>query len=145
MTLNLSLLILLLSQMLLLSGVVYAQQSKAADSKMSRFTQEHKILPPGFVSDGCTMWFNADYKDCCVQHDLDYFNTGNRWRGRFRADNRLFLCVAGKNGSWHLLVAPVMWSGVRIFGSDWLPLSNKNVVHKFMRRATRYLVSKSNR
>ena len=77
-------------------------------------------FPEGFKSDGCTMFPNNDYLDCCVQHDLAYFKGGS-WKERWRADGRLKQCVAAKNGWWHKPVATIMWAGVRIGGVPFLP------------------------
>jgi hypothetical protein len=77
-------------------------------------------LPGNFKTDGCTLFPDGDYKNCCVSHDLAYFN-GGTLRERLRADNVLFKCVANKKGWWHKIVAPVMWTGVRIGGVSFLP------------------------
>ena len=81
---------------------------------------------PEFQSDGCTMWFDGEYKGCCERHDEDYFKSTG-WRTRLRADNRLFGCVA-KMGFGYSLIAPAMWLGVRIFGSPWFPIHKKRKV-----------------
>lgn len=71
-------------------------------------------------SDGCSMFPDGDYRDCCVVHDNAYF-AGGSWTMRWRADKRLFECVAGKPGLQHKFIAPVMWLGVRVFGVSCLP------------------------
>lgn len=118
--------------LLLFPAAVYAQQTFA-----SGFDGEDNVAgkrsAPG-ESDGCTLWFNGDFEDCCYRHDFAYRKSGLNWRTRLRADNRLFLCIAGKKGIWHLPLAPVMWTGVRIFGSDLLPLSSRNIVHQSFKR-----------
>ena len=81
-----------------------------------------EIVPANFISDGCSMFPDGKYRDCCVVHDLAYFNGGN-WKLRWRADKELFKCVAAKRGIEHKFIAPVMWLGVRSFGVDWLPTS----------------------
>lgn len=115
-----------------LSGTIYAQRNETANPGGKGTSVDKTFASP--VSDGCTMWFDGDYKDCCVQHDLEYLKGGNNWRTRLRADNMLFICVAGKKGLWHIALAPVMWAGVRIFGSDLSPSSRKNIIHKFFKR-----------
>lgn len=80
------------------------------------------VLPENFKTDGCTLFPDGDYRDCCVVHDLAYFHGGTR-RGRLRADNVLFRCVKNKKGWWHKIIAPMMWVGVRIGGVSFLPTS----------------------
>lgn len=75
-----------------------------------------------FKSDGCSMFPDGDYRDCCVAHDLAYFSGGS-WTKRWRADKKLFKCVAAKRGVEHKFIAPVMWLGVRVFGVSFLPTS----------------------
>src|SRR5437868_3732884 len=59
-----------------------------------------------FKSDGCTMWFNGEYRKCCEAHDAGYFTGAGNWRARLKADNKLFSCVANL-GVGYKLVAPV--------------------------------------
>ena len=104
---------------------------------------EKNTFPPGFKTDGCTLWFQMNYRDCCVQHDLDYWNwykTGG-WRGRLRADNRLFTCIAGK-GFFDKGLAPFMWVGVRVFGSPWFPAQKGNVIYNASRKVIRFFRKK---
>ena len=119
--------------LLLISGTIYAQQNeKNNPAAKSVFVSKSSA---SLATDNCTMWFDGDYRDCCRQHDADYLTGGDNWRTRLQADNHLFLCIAGKKGIWHLALAPVMWTGVRIFGSDFSPSSRRNVIHKFFKRA----------
>jgi hypothetical protein len=78
------------------------------------------IVPANFKSDNCSLFPDCDYADCCVEHDLAYFSGGS-WKMRWRADKKLFKCVAAKKGFQHKLIAPVMWAGVRVFGVPFLP------------------------
>ncbi len=77
-------------------------------------------VPADYVSDGCSRFPDGDYIDCCYEHDKSYF-VGGSWKTRWRADKKLYKCVAAKEGFKHKLIAPVMWSGVRIFGAPFLP------------------------
>lgn len=79
-------------------------------------------VPADFKSDGCSMFPDGAYRNCCVEHDLVYYAGGN-WKQRWRADKKLFKCVAAKRGFKHKIIAPVMWLGVRAFGVSWLPTS----------------------
>lgn len=91
-----------------------------------------------FKSDGCTFWFDGNYRDCCRQHDLDYWNwhQNGGWQGRLRADNDFFVCVASR-GLMAKLAAPVMWTGVRIFGSPLAPTHRRNPINKVSRKIIR--------
>jgi hypothetical protein len=93
----------------------FAQNNPISESK----TQP---IPADFQSDGCSQFPDGDYADCCYEHDKAYFKGGS-WTMRWRADKKLFKCVAAKKGFEHKLIAPVMWAGVRVFGVSFLPTS----------------------
>lgn len=76
--------------------------------------------PPGFKTDGCSLWPDGNYRDCCVEHDRAYF-VGGGIKERRRADNDLFKCVRSKGRTYNKVVAPFIWFGVRIGGVGWLP------------------------
>lgn len=76
----------------------------------------------GFKSDGCSMFPDGNYRQCCVEHDRKYFQGGSRLERR-RADNKLFSCVASQKKFYNKLVAPLMWLGVRVGGVGFLPTS----------------------
>ncbi len=77
-------------------------------------------IPPDYQSDGCTLFPDGNYRDCCVAHDRDYY-VGGSCKERRASDNRLYKCVRNKKGWYNKLVAPVMWAGVRVFGTSILP------------------------
>ena len=79
-----------------------------------------KIVPENFKSDGCSMFPDGCYKECCVEHDKAYFGGGS-WSSRWKADRQLLKCVAKKKGWWHKPLAPLMWAGVRLGGAPFLP------------------------
>ena len=81
-----------------------------------------KTIPATFKSDGCSMFPDGKYRDCCVEHDKAYF-AGGSWTNRWQADKKLFKCVASKRGFEHKIIAPLMWLGVRAGGVSWLPTS----------------------
>lgn len=83
-------------------------------------TVSQTAIPANFKSDGCSLFPDGDYRDCCVEHDKAYFNGGG-WSRRWRADKKLFACVAAKKGFQHKIIAPLMWAGVRVGGVSWLP------------------------
>ena len=107
------------------SGISQAQDaSSTTDTETKKSTTKEQTPTTNVESDGCTVWFNGGgFRDCCVKHDLAYFKSTG-WRTRLQADNQLFMCVA-KKGLGHSIVAPVMWLGVRIFGSPWFPIHKK--------------------
>lgn len=77
-------------------------------------------IPADFKSDNCTFFPDGNYCDCCVAHDRDYYKGGS-WKERRRSDNRLYRCVKSKKGWQNKFIAPVMWVGVRVFGTSILP------------------------
>ena len=70
-----------------------------------------------FKSDGCSLFPDGDYRDCCVEHDKAYY-VGGSLKERRIADNRLHACVSDKR---HKFLAPLIWIGVRIGGVPFLP------------------------
>ncbi len=96
-------------------------------SSSGAFTQTNsasaiEAVPATFKSDGCSLFPDCDYRDCCVEHDKAYYVGGN-WKMRWRADKKLFKCVAAKKGFQHKTIAPLMWLGVRVGGVSRLPTS----------------------
>ena len=64
-----------------------------------------------FSSDGCTSVPDFNFgKDCCAQHDRDYFDCEIT---RAEADRRMRECISRKG---YLVLPWVYWIGVRIFG-----------------------------
>jgi hypothetical protein len=77
------------------------------------------IVLSEFKTDGCTYFPDGDYRDCCVAHDLSY-HAGGSWTERWKADTKLYKCVAAKEGIQHKFIAPLMWLGVRAGGVPWI-------------------------
>ena len=75
---------------------------------------------PCFETDGCTLFPDGNYRDCCVAHDKDYYKGGTE-KERSRSDARLYRCVKRKKGWQNKIIAPIMWLGVRIGGVRFLP------------------------
>lgn len=71
-----------------------------------------------FATDGCTLYPDGEWADCCVEHDIDYW-CGGSVRDRKESDLELRRCVAekgfAKNG-W------AMYWGVRLGAHPLLPL-----------------------
>ncbi len=79
-----------------------------------------RVEPPSdFKGDGCTMFPDGDYHDCCFAHDKEYFRGGTSSERR-AADKRLYQCVKAKKGWHHAIVAPIIWMGVRVGGPEFL-------------------------
>lgn len=89
-------------------------------SAASAQTNGNNDLPPDFESDGCTFFPDGNYRDCCVEHDKDYFKGGS-CKERRKSDNRLYRCVKSKKGWQNKVIAPIMWVGVRVAGVPFLP------------------------
>ena len=76
------------------------------------------------TTDGCSLFPNrspfgeADWCHCCVVHDLVYWRGGTA-ETRLDADRELAACVQKTSGS--ALLANVLFTGVRIGGSPYLP------------------------
>jgi len=83
--------------------------------------QASLIDPPAdFRGDGCSLFPDGNYRECCEIHDLDYFRGGS-FRERRQSDKRLYRCVRSKKGWRNEIAAPVMYLGVRVFGMSILP------------------------
>jgi len=78
--------------------------------------------PADFPSDGCSLFPEGNYGECCVIHDREYYRGGS-FKERRASDKRLYRCVRSKKGWHNEIVAPVMYLGVRVFGVSFLPTS----------------------
>ncbi len=50
-----------------------------------------------FASDGCTLYIDWDYRDCCEAHDRAYWQWGPMYK-KLLADANLYACIAER---WH--------------------------------------------
>ena len=82
-------------------------------------TLPSRVMPADFKSDGCSLFPDGNYRDCCVEHDKLYYFGGTKEERR-AADRQLCTCVRAKG---HRFLAPMMYLGVRIGGGAWLPTS----------------------
>jgi hypothetical protein len=96
--------------------------SVSAFAQSNSVSENQPTVPADFKGDGCTNFPDGDYADCCFEHDKAYY-VGGSWKMRWRADKKLYQCVAAKKGFKHKLIAPIMWAGVRVFGVPFLPTS----------------------
>ena len=70
-----------------------------------------------FITDGCSIWPDGAWVECCVEHDIPYWCGGSREQ-RLEADRKLRECVADASGrslGW------TMYLGVRAGGHPSLP------------------------
>ena len=73
--------------------------------------------PHPFTTDGCSLWPDGPWVECCVLHDRAYWCGGSA-EERERADRTLEACVESAGSS---ATAGAMWLGVRIGGVPWWP------------------------
>ena len=85
-------------------------------------TNQTRVMPSDFKSDGCSVFPDGNYIDCCVEHDKDYYFGGSSDE-RKASDKRLYKCVKTTRGWQNKFVAPIMWLGVRTLGVPSLPTS----------------------
>jgi hypothetical protein len=78
----------------------------------------NREMPPDFKSDGCSLFPDGNYHDCCVQHDQTYY-FGGSLKERRAADKALYKCVRSKGNS--KLLASMIYMGVRVGGVSFLP------------------------
>lgn len=95
-------------------------QLLALSKKIKSEQQWKEPLPPNeFVSDGCSLWPDYDWVECCVAHDSIYWMGGTR-EDRFKADLSMKECVSSTG---HPIMGWIMYYGVRAGGVYWLPTS----------------------
>jgi len=73
----------------------------------------------GFTTDGCTLWSDGVWRECCIEHDIAYWCGGSEM-ARAQADGRLRECVASAG---HPTAAAWMYYGTRLGGSPMSPFS----------------------
>lgn len=76
------------------------------------------VLPPRrFTTDGCSLWPDGEWRQCCIEHDIAYW-CGGPAAARDKADLLLRACVvaAGREDA-----AAWMYYAVRLGGGPLLP------------------------
>lgn len=59
-------------------------------------TESGNPVPPReFYSDGCSVFMDGNWADCCIEHDVAYWCGGSYWK-RLHADVKLGGCVMDK-------------------------------------------------
>jgi len=94
-----------------------SQVSRTAEQVYNSSSLSGPLPPRTFKSDGCSLWPDGDWLECCVKHDLLYWQGGTS-KERRDADLELRECVTEKG---HPIVGQAMFLGVRIGGVWWLP------------------------
>lgn len=75
-----------------------------------------KLKP--FKSDGCSLYPDQGFNDCCVKHDKEYWKGGDLEK-RKESDKRFRKCILSKG---HKAQSKIIYVGVRLFGHPILPL-----------------------
>ena len=77
----------------------------------------HSVMPEHhFTTDGCSMWPDGPWVDCCVSHDIAYWCSGNA-EDRLAADKELQKCA---NDASFSPMGTLMLLGVRLGGGPRL-------------------------
>jgi hypothetical protein len=71
-----------------------------------------------FTTDGCSMFPDGGWQDCCVDHDILYWCGGTEAQ-RAKADDALRTCVEKQSSS---VLGALMRAGVAVGGAPWLPV-----------------------
>ena len=75
-------------------------------------------LPPHrFTTDGCSLWPDGNWVDCCVAHDIAYW-CGGSCDDRKDADEALQRCIRDQGRG---ALGTTMYVGVRLGGLPWSP------------------------
>ena len=82
---------------------------------MKKDINDDNLTP--FKTDGCSMFPDHKWRECCVTHDKAYWKGGAKTQ-RKEADKKLYECVKEKGFP---IVAKIMYFGVRIAGVSYLP------------------------
>lgn len=70
-----------------------------------------------FTTDGCSLWPDASWRRCCIEHDVHYWCGGGAAERR-AVDRALRQCVQAAGSP---AAAALMYWGVRTGGHPWLP------------------------
>jgi hypothetical protein len=93
---------------------VAAQALESRASEICAAVRGREALPPyRFTTDGCSLFPDNGWQQCCIEHDIDYWCGGSAV-DRCAADRRLRACA--RAGS-------LMYLGVRVGGHPWWPFA----------------------
>jgi hypothetical protein len=104
----------------MLRGSEYSEQElRQIAANRCEVEESRAALPPApFTTDGCTIWPDGKWTECCIEHDMAYWCGGSASERR-RADNALRACVEERSGRVN---AALMYFTVRVTGTPWLPI-----------------------
>lgn len=91
-------------------------EARAADA-CGRQRTDGALPTYPFTTDGCTLWPDAPWLECCIVHDMAYW-CGGPAEQRALADRSLRECVSATG---HGTTAAWMHFGVRIYGGPLWP------------------------
>ncbi len=80
-----------------------------------------KLVPTEtFTSDGCSMWPDGSWQQCCIAHDMRYWCGGSK-EDRKAADIALQKCVSNASNKFNgtLMKGGVYIGGSKIFPTPW--------------------------
>jgi hypothetical protein len=103
-----------------IAGVQYSEaelQAMATDRCRRSQSPAESLPPHPFTTDGCSLSPNGRWTECCVEHDMAYWCDGAASLRR-AADQLLEACVEHDGRP---VLAKLMYVGVRVGGSGWLP------------------------
>jgi hypothetical protein len=90
---------------------------KLSKEVYSQKTWEPPLPPNEFKSDGCSLWPDSEWVDCCVEHDVNYW-MGGTGEERKQSDIALGKCARRKG---HPIMSRFIYFFTRIGGVSWLP------------------------
>jgi hypothetical protein len=82
----------------------------------TRNNEKISIIYP-YKSDGCTLFIDGDYSDCCEAHDRTYWQGGPLYK-KLLADANLYACIAEKG---HNFRENLMFPGVLLGWNPGIP------------------------
>ena len=91
--------------------------SQAVEECLAR-RGSHGAPPHAFTTDGCSLWPDSRWVECCVVHDMAYWCGGSA-EDRARADRGLAACVSAHSSCG---MGSLMGLGVRPGGVPWMPV-----------------------
>lgn len=101
----------------------YRGQEFSAE-EIAQVANETCAIEPGpateihpFTTDGCSMWPDGSWRECCIEHDIQYWCASSD-PSRKQADRRLRQCAREKSNGVN---AFLIWLGTRLGGPHWLP------------------------
>ncbi|XLQ20709.1 MAG: FAD-binding oxidoreductase [Candidatus Moraniibacteriota bacterium] len=83
----------------------------------SSFYDKSTAIQKEFITDGCTLFIEFTWKECCMKHDEQYWLGGNTQK-RKNVDTEFKKCVYEKSNQ--KVVSQVMYGVVRVMGTPFV-------------------------